>query len=49
MQSRTEDDRTPDNTGETVIPLLAEEVAVAKQVIQTGRGKSRESLTSESS
>ena len=37
MQSRTEDDRTPDNTGETVIPLLAEEVAVAKQVIQTGR------------
>ena len=37
MPSRTEDDRAPDKTGETVIPLLAEEVAVAKQVIETGR------------
>lgn len=37
VQSRTEDDRTPDNTGETVIPLLAEEVALAKQVVETGR------------
>ena len=37
MQSRTEDDRTPDKTGETVIPLLAEEVAVSKQVVETGR------------
>lgn len=26
-----------DQTGETVIPLLAEEVAVSKQVIATGR------------
>ena len=37
VQSRTEDDRAPENTSETVIPLLAEEVAVAKQVIETGR------------
>ena len=37
VQSRTEDDRAPDKTGETVIPLLAEEVAVAKQVVETGR------------
>ena len=37
VQSRTEDDRAPDQTGETVIPLLAEEVAVAKQVVETGR------------
>ena len=37
VPSRTEDDRAPDKTGETVIPLLAEEVAVAKQVIETGR------------
>jgi uncharacterized protein (TIGR02271 family) len=37
VPSRTEDDRAPDQTGETVIPLLAEEVAVAKQVIETGR------------
>ena len=37
VQSRTEDDRDPDKTGETVIPLLAEEVAVAKQVVETGR------------
>ena len=27
----------PDKTGETVIPLLAEEVAIAKQVVETGR------------
>ena len=37
MQSRSADDRTPDETGETVIPLLAEEVAVSKQVVETGR------------
>ena len=37
VQSRTEDDRAPDKTGETVIPLLAEEVAIAKQVVETGR------------
>ena len=37
VQSRTDDDRAPDKTGETVIPLLAEEVAVAKQVVETAR------------
>jgi len=37
VQSRTEDDRAPDDIGETVIPLVAEEVAVAKQVVETGR------------
>ena len=36
-QSRTDDDRAPDKTGETVIPLLAEEIAVSKQVVETGR------------
>jgi len=37
VQSRTDDDRAPDKTGETVIPLLAEEVTVSKQVVETGR------------
>src|SRR6516162_221605 len=37
VQSRTEDDRAPEQTGETVLPLLAEEVAVSKQVVETGR------------
>jgi stress response protein YsnF len=37
VQSRTDDDRTPDKTGETVLPLLAEEVTVSKQVVETGR------------
>jgi uncharacterized protein (TIGR02271 family) len=37
VQSRTDDDRTPDKTDETVMPLLAEEVAVSKQVVETGR------------
>ena len=37
MQSRTEDERASDKTGETVIALLAEEVAVSKQVVETGR------------
>jgi uncharacterized protein (TIGR02271 family) len=37
VQSRTEDDRAPDTTGETVMPLLAEEIAVSKQVVETGR------------
>jgi uncharacterized protein (TIGR02271 family) len=37
VESRTDDNRTPDETGETVIPLLAEEVAVSKQVVETGR------------
>jgi uncharacterized protein (TIGR02271 family) len=37
VQSRTDDDRAPDKTGETVLPLLAEEVSVSKQVVETGR------------
>jgi uncharacterized protein (TIGR02271 family) len=37
VQSRTEDDHAPDQTGETILPLLAEEVAVSKQVVETGR------------
>jgi uncharacterized protein (TIGR02271 family) len=37
VKSRTDDDRAPDKTGETVIPLLAEEVAISKQVVETGR------------
>jgi uncharacterized protein (TIGR02271 family) len=37
MGSRTDADRTPDEAGETVVPLLAEEIAISKQVIETGR------------
>ena len=37
VQSRTEDERAADQTDETVLPLLAEEVAVSKQVVETGR------------
>jgi uncharacterized protein (TIGR02271 family) len=37
VQSRTNDNHHPDKTGETVIPLLAEEVTVSKQVVETGR------------
>jgi len=37
VQSRTDDDRAPDETGETALPLLAEEVSVSKQVVETGR------------
>jgi uncharacterized protein (TIGR02271 family) len=37
VQSQTEDDRAPDKTDETVIPLLVEEVAISKQVVETGR------------
>ena len=37
MGSRTEADRTSAEAGETVIPLLAEEIAVAKQTVETGR------------
>ena len=37
VQSRTDDDRDPDRTSETVLPLLAEEIAVSKQVVETGR------------
>ena len=36
VQSRTEDDRAPDKTSETAIPLFTEEVTVSKQVIETG-------------
>jgi hypothetical protein len=34
VQSQSEDDCTPDQTG---LPLLAEEVTVSKQVVETGR------------
>ena len=37
MRSRTEADRAADKTGEPVLPLLAEETAVSKQVVETGR------------
>jgi uncharacterized protein (TIGR02271 family) len=37
VQSQTEDDHDPDKTGETVLPLLAEELAVSKQILETGR------------
>jgi uncharacterized protein (TIGR02271 family) len=37
VQSRTEDEHAADQAGETVLPLLAEEVAVSKQVVETGR------------
>ena len=37
MQSSTEDDRPTEKIGEAVLPLLAEEVAVTKQVVETGR------------
>jgi uncharacterized protein (TIGR02271 family) len=34
---RTEDDRTHEQAGEAVIPLLAEEITVSKQTVETGR------------
>ena len=37
MGSRTDADHTSAEAGETVIPLLAEEIAVAKQTVETGR------------
>ena len=37
MGSRSDGDRTPAEPGETILPLLAEEVAVSKQVAETGR------------
>ena len=37
MGSRAEADRTRDEASETVLPLLAEEVAVTKRVVETGR------------
>jgi len=35
--SQTEDDRTREEAGEAVLPLLAEEVTVSKQTVETGR------------
>jgi len=37
MGSRAEADRTRDEASETVLPRLAEEVAVTKRVVETGR------------
>ena len=37
MGSRAEADRTRDEAGEKVLPLSAEEVAVTKRVVETGR------------
>ena len=37
MGSRTDEDALTERTGETVLPLLTEEVAVTKQVVETGR------------
>ena len=37
MGSRTDADRTPAEPGESVIPLLAEEIAVSKRTVETGR------------
>jgi uncharacterized protein (TIGR02271 family) len=35
--SRNDADRTSAEAGETVVPLLAEEIAVSKQTVETGR------------
>ena len=37
MGSRSDADRTPAEPGETIIPLLAEEVEVTKQTVESGR------------
>src|SRR5215471_896222 len=37
MQSRSDEDSSPEKIGDTVLPLSAEEVAVTKQVVETGR------------
>jgi len=37
MGSRSDADRTPAVPGETIIPLLAEEVEVTKETVETGR------------
>ncbi len=37
MQPRSDEEPPPEKVGETVLPLLAEEVAVTKQVVETGR------------
>jgi uncharacterized protein (TIGR02271 family) len=37
MQTRTDEDTPPEETRETIIPLLAEEVEVSKRRVETGR------------
>ncbi len=37
MPTGNDEQRPPDRAAETVIPLLAEEIAVSKQVVDTGR------------
>ena len=37
MPSADDEQGSPDRASETVLPLLAEEVAVSKQVVETGR------------
>jgi uncharacterized protein (TIGR02271 family) len=37
MGSRSDADQTPAEAGETIIPLLAEQVEVTKQTVETGR------------
>jgi stress response protein YsnF len=37
MGSRTDADRPSNEAGEAVIPLLAEEIEVSKQIVETGR------------
>jgi uncharacterized protein (TIGR02271 family) len=37
VQSRGDDERTPDQGVPAVIPLAAEEVAISKRVVETGR------------
>jgi uncharacterized protein (TIGR02271 family) len=39
VQSRGDDDRIPNQGVEAALPLAAEEVAVSKQVVETGRVK----------
>ncbi len=49
MPTGNDEHRSPAQAGETVLPLLAEEVAVSKQVVETAVFRSRESPMSESS
>ena len=37
MQSRSDEDSSPEKIGEAVMPLSAEEIAVTKRVVETGR------------
>ena len=37
MSTGNDEHRSPDPAGESTLPLLAEEVAVSKQVVETGR------------